>query len=448
MLCSCYGGKMKKVLVVDDDPNVCRLFEVTLRKAGYHVRCALSAKNALKMAIDENPDVILSDYMMPDQDGKEFCQVVRNHKELSSTPFIVITGKGTPNLKTQGLSELFDDYLEKPVNLSFLVAKVNATVRREDDTKQKNRRRVNRLWSMVVTLMVTIIIAGGIALGFRMRIETQAAEIQKLQALKERYDKRILSIENQLDSLGYGLDDLDFERLNTELNQLIRKAKLISRELPQKEDRDLIIRSIKEVMAEFGEEDYVVPPLFAKEVANMVDFYVREKRYHTMNNLRRAKEYLPMIKEKFAEKGLPEGLAYIAMVESGFRPDALNKRSGACGMWQLMPGTARDYGLRVNRKIDERTNPEKSTVVAREYILDLIGIFGKESFLLALASYNVGDGRVRYHLKQLYNPFEERDFWYLFRKRALPQETREYIPKVIASIIIHRNQKKFGFNTG
>jgi len=439
---------MKKVLVVDDDPNVCRLFEVTLRKAGYDVRCALSAKNALKMAIDDHPDVILSDYMMPDQDGKEFCKVVRNHKELSATPFIVITGKGTPNLKTQGLSELFDDYLEKPVNLSFLVAKVNATVRRDDDAKQKHQHRVNRLWSMVVVLMVSIIVAGGVALGFRLRIESQAAEIKKLLALKERYDKRILSIENQLDSLGYGLDDLDFERLNGELNQLIRKAKLLSRELPSADDRDVVIRGIKQVMAEFGEEDYVVPPLFAKEVSKMIDFYVREKRYHTISNLRRAKEYLPMIKEKFAEKGLPEGLAYIAMVESGFKPDALNKSSGACGLWQLMPATAREYGLRVTGSVDERTDPEKSTEVAREYIMDLIGVFGKESFMLALASYNVGDGRVRYHLKQLYNPFEERDFWYLFRKRALPEETREYVPKVIASIIIHRNQEKFGLKEG
>ena len=75
----------------------------------------------------------------------------------------------------------------------------------------------------------------------------------------------------------------------------------------------------------------------------------------------------------------------------------------------------------------------------------LDSIFGRESFLLAVASYNVGDGRVRYQLKKLYNPFEERDFWYLFRKRVLPQETREYVPKVIASIIIHRNAENFGF---
>ena len=134
------------------------------------------------------------------------------------------------------------------------------------------------------------------------------------------------------------------------------------------------------------------------------------------------------------------------MVESGFNPNAVNTKSGAAGMWQFMVPTAREYGLTINKYRDERKDPLKSTIAAGEYLLDLIGVFGKSSVLLALASYNVGDGIVRYQLKKVYNPLEDRDFWYLFRKRALPEETRAYIPKIIASIIIHKNASQFGFD--
>jgi membrane-bound lytic murein transglycosylase D len=152
-----------------------------------------------------------------------------------------------------------------------------------------------------------------------------------------------------------------------------------------------------------------------------------------------------MIQQIFMDKQLPKDLAYIAMVESGFNPKAVNPRSGAAGMWQFMIPTAREYGLKINKYRDERFDPLKSTIAASEYLADLLGVFGKKSVLLALASYNVGDGIVRYQLKKVYNPLEDRDFWYLFRKRALPQETRDYIPKIIASIIIYNNAEHFGF---
>lgn len=436
---------MHKVLIVDDDPKICHLFRITLSKAGYEIVVAQTATEGLEMALQERPDVIISDYVMPDKDGAQFCKDVRNQKSIATTPFIVITGRGTRRLKTEGLSNLFDDYIEKPVDLAFLVAKVNAVIRRRSEDFIREKKKASRVKTVIMSLVIIIIVATSFASGYKIMLDSEKKEVARLVQIKDRYDKRIMTLENQLDSLGWELDDLDFDRLNQELNHLIRKAKKISRELPEEKERDLIIRGIKEVMAEFGEENYIVPPLFASEVAKMVKFYSGPKRIHMKKNLQRSKKYLPMIKHVFHEKGLPEVLAYIAMVESGFNPEAYNQSSGAAGMWQFMPQTAREYGLRVDRYKDERSDPFKSTLAAREYLIDLIGIFGKESFMLALASYNVGDGKVRHQLKKLYNPFEERDFWYLFRKRALPQETREYIPKVIASIIIHRNAKKFGF---
>ncbi|MBN2011145.1 transglycosylase SLT domain-containing protein [candidate division KSB1 bacterium] len=436
---------MQKVLIVDDDPRICQLFEVTLKKAGYEVIKANDARTGLTKARAELPDLIISDYMMPDQDGEMFCKAVRADKEIAATPFIVITGRGTQKLKTDGLSKLFDDYLEKPVDLSFLVAKVTATLRRRNEEIASTRKKTTRLWSAIATLMIIILVAVGFASSLKVILTEKEKELNELTTMKGKYDRRILDIEQQLDSLGWELEDLDFERLNKELNQLIRKAKIISKELPEKRERDIVIRGIKEIMAEFGEENYIVPPLFASEVAKTINDMVSTKRSHTLGSLKRGDRYLPMIKQVLAEKNLPVDLAYIAMVESGFNPEAVNTRSGAAGMWQFMVPTAREYGLRINKYRDERQDPLKSTIAASEYLLDLIGVFGKKSVLLALASYNVGDGIVRYQLKKVYNPLEDRDFWYLFRKRALPKETREYIPKIIASIIIHKNAEHFGF---
>lgn len=437
---------MPKILVVDDDPKICRLFEVVLKKSGYEVVIAYTAEDGLRMALEELPDVILSDYMLPDEDGEKFCIKVRNNKKIASTPFIVITGRGTQTLKMEGLSKLFDDYLEKPVDLSFLTAKVNATIRRRNEEKIENQKKTTKFRTIVTGLTIITIVASGFVLGYRARLNSQQQELTRLTKLKNNYDRRILELENQLDSVGLELDDLDFERLNHELNHLIRNAKIIAKQLPQEKERDIVVRGIKQIMAEFGEDNYNVPPLFAQEVARMIEKMSGPQRHYTEKVLKRSKLYMPMIRSIFEEKGLPEGLAYIAMIESGFNPTAVNPKSGATGMWQFMTGTAREYGLRVSRTQDERTDPLKSTVTASEYLQDLIGVFGKKSFLLAVASYNVGDGIVRYQLKKLYNPLEERDFWYLFRKKALPEETREYIPKLIASIIIHRNQEEFGFH--
>ncbi|MBN2011146.1 response regulator transcription factor [candidate division KSB1 bacterium] len=121
---------MHKILIVDDDLQICQLFGSALKNAGYQVLIATSSIEGLKLALEEHPHIIISDFAMPDQDGSQFCRAVRDHDEIASVHFIVITGNGNDELKTDGLSRLFDDYLEKPVDMPYLVAKVNAVVRR------------------------------------------------------------------------------------------------------------------------------------------------------------------------------------------------------------------------------------------------------------------------------------------------------------------------------
>jgi membrane-bound lytic murein transglycosylase D len=145
-----------------------------------------------------------------------------------------------------------------------------------------------------------------------------------------------------------------------------------------------------------------------------------------------------MIKEVFEEYGLPEDLAYLAMIESGFNCKAYSP-AAAVGMWQFVKGTGLRYGLSVDSYVDERRDPEKSTRAAAKYLLDLYKQFG--SWYLAAASYNCGEGRVQRELDQS----NHKNFWELSANMCLPDETKNYVPQMIAATIIAKNPEKFGF---
>jgi membrane-bound lytic murein transglycosylase D len=152
----------------------------------------------------------------------------------------------------------------------------------------------------------------------------------------------------------------------------------------------------------------------------------------------RSGRYLGMIREVLRSRGLPEELAYTAMIESGFNPLAVS-RVGAKGMWQFMAATARRYGLRVDRWIDERLDPEKSTVAAAAYLKDLYNIFG--SWPLAQAAYNAGEMRVIRAIRATGSS----DFWALAKTKHLHPETRDFVPAIHAATLIAENATQYGF---
>ncbi len=201
-------------------------------------------------------------------------------------------------------------------------------------------------------------------------------------------------------------------------------------------DRD---RSIEEELKKWSHQSSIDFPIqMNKEVRAYIIYFSTEKKGFTRRSLARSSRYLPMIKEVFREYGLPEDLAYLAMVESGFNPQA-NSPAGACGMWQFIKGTGLRYGLVINGSVDERQDPEKSTRAAAQYLLDLYKQFG--SWYLAAASYNCGERRVQKELtKSSY-----KNFWELSANKCIPGETRNYVPQMIAATIIARNPQKFGF---
>ncbi len=142
---------------------------------------------------------------------------------------------------------------------------------------------------------------------------------------------------------------------------------------------------------------------------------------------------------------LPRDFAYMVLVESAMRP-ADTSAAGGAGLWQLTPATARGLGLRVNAEVDQRLDLDQSTEAASRYIRSLILDFGAgSSVMLALAAYDVGPTRVKQAIRHVTDPIRQRDFWYLYRTHALPEETREYVPKVVAAMIIGRQPARYGF---
>jgi membrane-bound lytic murein transglycosylase D len=185
------------------------------------------------------------------------------------------------------------------------------------------------------------------------------------------------------------------------------------------------------------------------ESTDRVEHYVRlfsgRAKEHIESRLERGTRYEPMIRAKLREGGLPEDMYYLALVESGFDPNAYS-RAAAVGMWQFMTTTARDMGLRVDWWVDERRDPAKSTAAAVRFIKELKEQFG--SLYLAAAAYNGGPGRIARGLTRYADDFEgtagDDLFFALAEKDYLRNETREYVPQLIAAALIAKEPARYG----
>jgi membrane-bound lytic murein transglycosylase D len=194
------------------------------------------------------------------------------------------------------------------------------------------------------------------------------------------------------------------------------------------------------VEADLQETSHDIPIPLNERVLRYVELFQGRLREFLTAGLERGTLYLPMIQNVFRAEGLPLDLAYIPLIESAFKPTALSKAK-AKGVWQFMSGTGRENGLRLDWYIDERSDPEKATVAAAKYLKTLYSMF--EDWHLAMASYNGGPGRVQRAIKR-----SGRDeFWSLSgTSRFLPRETREYVPMILAAVIIAKNPAKYGFD--
>ncbi|MCC7124840.1 MAG: LysM peptidoglycan-binding domain-containing protein, partial [Acidobacteria bacterium] len=183
-----------------------------------------------------------------------------------------------------------------------------------------------------------------------------------------------------------------------------------------------------------------IPIPMNNRVLRWVEVFQGSLRTFLSEGLARGAQYLPMIQKVFRAEGLPLDLAYVPLIESAFKPTALS-RAKARGVWQFMRGTAIENGLVADWYIDERADPEKATVAAAKYLKTLNGMFG--DWHLAMASYNGGPGRLQRAIKRSGMD----DFWKLTSStRFLPRETRDYVPMILAAIIIAKNPAQYGFD--
>lgn len=192
---------------------------------------------------------------------------------------------------------------------------------------------------------------------------------------------------------------------------------------------------------ELASEPPAYPLVVNAQVQHFLDRFTGERRDIIGLWINRSNRYLGMIREVMKARGLPEDLAFTAMIESGFNPVAVS-RAGAVGLWQFMAATARRYGLRVDQWVDERRDPEKSTFAAAAYLRDLHKMFG--SWWLAQAAYNAGEMKVVRAIRAT----GSNDFWDLARSRHLLQETKEFVPQIQAATMIGRDPAQYGFETG
>ena len=184
---------------------------------------------------------------------------------------------------------------------------------------------------------------------------------------------------------------------------------------------------------------YDFPITMNKQVEFYLDLFRNKQKKYFKRWLARSSKYMPIIQRELKNADLPQDLAYLAMIESGYNPSAYS-HAHAAGLWQFIRGTGRNYGLRIDSWVDERRDPEKATKAAVAYLSALHERFN--DWQLAVAAYNAGEGKIERAIKK----YNSRDFWELASHNYLRLETKRYVPKLIAAIIIARNPEKYGFN--
>jgi len=380
-------------------------------------------------------------------DGPKFCFVT---EEVMPSPLdgTLVIPEGilmppmrpapTPTLDTEGHEGLLADAVRR-ARRARLAGFGGQTTRIMRDVLHRALRRSSRRFRIAIwTLAVALALTSSLGYWKIMRLKGDKAAIdQRIQEVEARLDQPLDSPE-QIDRLISQLDAYEGEAQTLQRNLLYRVGGV------QKET--FVMRAVRSLMAEFGAEVYSIPPEFIDRVNAHIEQYQGPDRPNMVRALNQAKPQIRAMQRILEQEKLPPDFAYVPLVESALSARR-NSPAGAAGIWQFTPATARDYGLRVDGIVDERRDLTKSTRAACVFLRRLLLDFGTgSSVMLALAAYNLGPAKVTQAVrKSVKDPFKQRNFWYLYRARALPPETREYVPKVFAAIIIGRYPDRFGF---
>ena len=244
----------------------------------------------------------------------------------------------------------------------------------------------------------------------------------------------------------------EFDRLLNNINTLemaaLKQGNGFSpkiEEAPLDAAQDITFAPNPELVAKLSSELSVasdLPLVINDQVAGYIGVFSTSTNFrnHMAASLQRVGKYRGLIQRVLKEEGVPQDLIYLAVAESGFQPTVVNGRSGAGGMWQFMTFTGIQYGLTRNGYFDYRFDPEKASRAYAKYIKSLYNQFG--DWYLAMAAYNWGPGNVQRAVQRT----GYADYWELYRRNALPAETRAYVPQILAAVIMAKNPERYGLD--
>jgi membrane-bound lytic murein transglycosylase D len=246
-------------------------------------------------------------------------------------------------------------------------------------------------------------------------------------------------LQDELDRIVDGVNALEMEALKLG-NGFVPKEEETPADIAEDVTFEVDPKILAKAKADLATTNSDLPLVINDYVATYINFFANTQRGHNtlLHSFQHAGRYKAMIQRVMAEEGVPQDLIYLAVAESGFNPRAVNRRSRAGGMWQFMPRG--NYGLARNAYVDERFDPEKSTRAYARYMKYIYEQLG--DWYLSMAGYDWGSGNVQRAVEKT----GYADFWELYKRNNLPRETKNYVPEILAAIIIANNPKQYGFD--
>jgi membrane-bound lytic murein transglycosylase D len=278
----------------------------------------------------------------------------------------------------------------------------------------------------------------------------------RLPEAKQEFDRAVdLMLVSGIDIKSDAELQEEFDHIVDEVNALEMEAlKLGNGFVPSEEETPAEVaqdvtfevdpKIVAKATADLATTKSDLPLVVNDYVAGVINFFANTKKGHNtlLHSFQRAGRYKAMIQRVMAEEGVPQDLIYLAVAESGFNPRAIGPKtkSGgrAGGMWQFMPRG--NYGLVRNSYVDERFDPEKSTRAYARYMKFIYDQLG--DWYLSMAGYDWGAGNVQRAVEKT----GYADFWELYKRNNLPKETKNYVPEILAAIIIANHPTQYGFD--
>jgi membrane-bound lytic murein transglycosylase D len=246
-------------------------------------------------------------------------------------------------------------------------------------------------------------------------------------------------LQEEFDRIVDGVNALEMEALK-QGNGFVPKEEETPSDVAENATFEVDPKIVAKARADLATTNSDLPLVVNDYVATYINFFANTQRGHytLLHSFERAGRYKAMIQRVMAEEGVPQDLIYLAVAESGFQPRALNRRSHAGGMWQFMPGPY--YGLTRNAYVDERFDPEKSTRAYARYMKFIYNQLG--DWYLSMAAYDHGTGNIQHEVQKT----GYADYWELYKRGVLPKETKNYVPEILAAIIIANHPTQYGFD--